>query len=147
MFRLIIWKDVKNYEGLYQVNNYGQVKSLRKGKILRTFKNGKTTHQALHLANKDKVSKKEYIHRLVAFAFPEICGEWFEGAEVNHLDENPLNNTPANLRWTTHRDNNLWGTKIERQRQKMIGCPFYGNQYVKNGITLPKTNGISAGSI
>lgn len=52
--------------------------------------------------------------------FPEICGEPFKGAVVNHLDENPENNAASNLRWTTVGDNNRWGTAIERRRQTLI---------------------------
>ena len=36
-------------------------------------------------------------HVCVAKAFPEICGEWFEGCHVHHKDFNPLNNVPENL--------------------------------------------------
>lgn len=36
-------------------------------------------------------------HVCVAKAFPEICGEWFEGCHVHHKDFNPLHNTPDNL--------------------------------------------------
>lgn len=39
-----------------------------------------------------------YTYRLVAMAFPEICGEWFDGCEVHHLDENANNNSATNLR-------------------------------------------------
>lgn len=40
------------------------------------------------------------IHHLVVWAFPEICGEWFEGAEVDHIDGDPTNNKATNLRVT-----------------------------------------------
>ena len=42
-------------------------------------------------------SKEIAYHILVAKAFPEICGEWFEGCAVHHKDGNKLNNTPENL--------------------------------------------------
>ena len=37
--------------------------------------------------------------RLIASTFPEICGEYFEGAEIDHIDTDTLNNTATNLRW------------------------------------------------
>ena len=44
-----------------------------------------------------KHSKHTYIHILVAKAFPEICGKWFDGAVVHHKDRNKLNNNADNL--------------------------------------------------
>ena len=136
------WRDIEGYEGLYQISSEGVIRSVdryvkhpmggllfKKSQIIRPHSNGKALHQVVHLC-KDGKCQKLYVHRLVCFAFPEICGEWFEDAECNHKDENPLNNNAENLEWVTHRQNNLYGTKIERQRQKMIGCEFHGNQYV-----------------
>ena len=45
------------------------------------------------------------VHRLVAFAFPEICGEYFKGAVVDHIDTNPLNCLPENLKWCSQQEN------------------------------------------
>ena len=135
------WRNIEGFDG-YQVSINGEVRSLDryvkhpikgmsllKSQIIRSHNNGKTIHQIVHLC-KDGKPYKRYVHRLVAFAFPEICGEYFDGAECNHKDENPANNNAYNLEWVTHRQNNLYGTKIERQREKLKGRPFYGNQYV-----------------
>lgn len=59
------------------------------------------------------------VNRLVAFAYPEVCGEYFEGAEANHLDENHFNNDCSNLRWVTRKENVNWGTATERRKQKV----------------------------
>ena len=135
-----VWKDVKGYEGLYQVSNFGRVKRVggvvKHGtsktltvveRILKVNVNGKgQEHLMVHLSKGGKV-KKAYVHRLVAEAYipnPDNL------PEVNHKDENPMNNKVDNLEWCTHLYNNLYGTKIERQREKMIGCPFHGNQFV-----------------
>lgn len=42
-------------------------------------------------------SKNVGCHRIVAKAFPEICGEWFDDCEVHHIDGNKLNNRAENL--------------------------------------------------
>lgn len=43
------------------------------------------------------MGKERMYHILVAKAFPEICGEWFEGCDVHHKDGNKMNNVPENL--------------------------------------------------
>lgn len=128
----IIWRNVKGYEGSYLVNNNEEVKSLLTGRILKTQNNGKTTHQYIKL-RKDGKNVKEYLHRIVAFAFPEICGEWFEGAECNHKDENPKNNIPENLEWVTHQFNNAYGTKGERHSDFMSKEPIV---QMKDGVVI-----------
>lgn len=133
-----IWRDVKRYEGLYQVSNLGRVKSLdtkdwvqpsirngavlngfwrlRKGRILLPLVRNKSLASPYLCVKlcKDKKAKTISIHTLVASAFPEICGEWFPGAEINHLDENPSNNNAENLRWVDKKTNINWGTRNQR---------------------------------
>lgn len=70
--------------------------------------------------NKDGVRTKQSVHRLVALAFPEICGTPFPGAEVMHLDDNPHNNVATNLRWGTRRENACWNDLPKRTHQKLI---------------------------
>lgn len=41
--------------------------------------------------------KREFVYRIVAKAFPEVCGKWFEGCEVHHIDYNPENDRADNL--------------------------------------------------
>ena len=45
------------------------------------------------------------VHRIIAQTFPEICGKWFEGCEVDHIDTNPSNNNAFNLKVCTHSQN------------------------------------------
>ncbi len=59
--------------------------------------------------------KKWMVHRLVAFAFPEICGEWFEGAVVNHKDEDKTNNHAENLEWVTQQYNLTYNNGHKRR--------------------------------
>lgn len=108
-----VWKDIKGYEGLYQISDVGRVKSLDqyikckknnkrliKGKILKTYIN-ENGYEWVRLYNNTK--RKIYrVHRLVAEAFidnPENkpC--------VNHKDGNKENNKLDNLEWCTHSEN------------------------------------------
>jgi hypothetical protein len=101
-----IWKDIKGYEGLYQVSNRGRVKRLGgsnkcwKERILSVRpKADGYTRVALSKNNKIEYAR---IHRLVADAFiPAIENKPF----INHKDLNRSNNNVENLEWCTHQEN------------------------------------------
>lgn len=110
-----IWKDIKDYEGLYQVSNYGKIKSLsrkvndyrggivKKEKLLTPTDNGKG-YQIIGLC-KNNHRKNHYIHRLVADAFLENPNNY---PQVNHKDYNTKNNCVDNLEWITTKDNIIY---------------------------------------
>ena len=107
-----IWKDIKGYEGLYQVNNYGKIKSLYnyrgKGNILKS--RIKKDYYTIGLRKNNK--RKWYsIHRLVAQAFIPNPNNL---PVVNHKDENKLNNNVDNLEWCTVAYNNNYGIRQEK---------------------------------
>ena len=121
-FKYEEWKDIPNFEGLYQVSNLGRVKSLerfRKGangslvlvkeKILKLV----ISHNGYYIVSlhKQSIQKSYYIHRLVFEAFN---GQIPEGYEINHLDERPVNNALSNLSLVTHKENLNYGTRNER---------------------------------
>ena len=116
------WKDIENYEGMYQVSDKGRVKSLKFGreKILRghTKKNG---YQQIALSKNGVVITK-LVHRLVAETWiPRVEGK----DEIDHIIPvaNGGDNSVENLRWCTHDENmNFEITKQNRQAaiQKMV---------------------------
>ena len=102
-------KDIENYEGLYAVTSCGKVWSYRSKRFLRPFSNTDGYLQVeLH---KDGQKKKYSIHRLVAEAYlpnPENL------PQVNHKDENKINNCLQNLEWCDPKYNTNYGTRNDR---------------------------------
>jgi hypothetical protein len=122
-----IWRDinVNGYEGLYKMSNLLNVKN-KKGKIITPQINNKG-YLVIKLCNNYK-HKSCLLHRLVAMTFPDLV-EWteeakgkpFEELDVNHKDEDTLNNNLDNLQWCTHKENTNWGTSPDRIRKKHLG--------------------------
>lgn len=104
-----IWKDIKDYEGLYQVSSFGRVKSFYTNRILKGSKHPQGYLTVTLCKDSTKYTKK--IHRLVAQAFipnPE------HKSEINHIDEDKTNNSVNNLEWSTRKENINHGTRNER---------------------------------
>ena len=110
-----IWKPVVGYEGLYMVSNWGRVKSIKFGKeiILKQHINIKGGYYYVCLLKNGK-HKNYYVHRLVAEAF---IPNSYNLPQVNHRDENKLNNNVDNLEWCTNEYNHNYGTINERISQ------------------------------
>lgn len=124
-----IWKDVPGYEGLYQVSNMGNVKSLRKDKIMSPAKN-----KGYYIVNlKNKGQRRHFlVHRLIWDAFN---GPIPPGLEVNHINEEKTDNRLSNLNLMTHKENINWGTAMERASKSIIAYDKAGNfvQEFKSG--------------
>lgn len=98
-----VWKDIPSYEGLYQVSNLGNVKSLNKyhhkrEQILKPKKD-KYGYLCVRLSKNGEL-KDFTIHRLVMLSF---VGE--SNLTVNHKDENKKNNRLDNLEYMSNKDN------------------------------------------
>lgn len=123
-----IWKDIKGYEGLYQVSNLGRVKRLS-GLVRNRYGNGTAKHkgrilkdyintQGYHCIKLYRDGKRKYfsVHRLVYMAFK--C-DIPEGMQVNHISEDKNNNALNNLNLMTPKENANYGTRNERTRKKL----------------------------
>ena len=139
-----IWKDYKNYEGLYQVSNLGRMRSLdrwvnskngsmqfRKGRILK-LGNNKQGYLSVNLCKNNKI-KTYLVHRIIAEVFlpnPDNL------PQVNHKDEDKTNNSVDNLEWCTQSYNINYGTRTEKCSKKVY-------QYTIDNILIKKWNSIA----
>lgn len=162
------WRDVPGYEGLYQISI-----STKEGKCRRIYKNGKN-----HIIQKKP--RKDYNHyrqywtlckngklkthqaaKWIAITYPELVqNKWFEGAEIDHIDTDRLNNQPSNLRWVTgeeNRNNPLskqhlreHNIKLGLKRQKWVIQLSRNNEilhFYKSTVEAGKETGISNNNI
>jgi len=146
-----IWKDIKGFEGSYQVSNLGNIRSLTrkvntfygvrtvKGKILKPLKTN-TNYFRVDLKQNQKHNYLS-IHKLVAETFIPNPNNY---PVINHKDNNPLNNCLDNLEWCTQSYNVQYAYK-NGNAKPTTGCFKKGNiphnrkkvnQYSKDGKFL-----------
>lgn len=110
-----VWKDVIGYEGIYQINKKGDVKSLKR-KSTGTFttidklikKQMSSKGYFVYKLSKNGITKTKSLHRILAESFiPNLNNEKC----VNHKDGNSLNNDISNLEWCSYSYNSLHGYK------------------------------------
>ncbi len=116
-----IWKDIKGYEGLYQVSNLGKVKNVKLGKIIKVRCN-EQNYLKLDL-HKNGAKKAYKVHRLVAEAFIPNPNNY---PQINHKDEKKQNNEVTNLEWCTPKYNANYGKRNNKISKKVIQLALSG---------------------
>lgn len=144
MYMEEIWKDVRDYEGYYQVSNWGRVRSIdrvvtksngveqsRRGRIKKQWKN-KDGYLTVKLS-KDHIDYRAPVHELVAQSFIEYhkYGD-NDGLEINHKDTNRENNRVDNLEWVTHQENVQYSASLGHYKHFGADNPNYGNHKLKD---------------
>ena len=120
------FKDIEGYDGVYQVSNFGNVKSFKCGEEGRILKPGVNANGYLIVALcKDGKRKTCNIHQLVAIAF---LGHTPDGRKsmVDHIDNKPFNNHVDNLQ-ILEQDGNISATRQNSSRSK-TDCGVYWNK-------------------
>lgn len=116
-FKNEVWKDIDNWEGIYQISNYGRLKSFKQsenGKILKiTNKINSYLSVVLCKQYEGKITRESWkLHRLVAKAFLKNPNNL---PEVNHIDFNKHNNEVDNLEWVSKKENTKHAIKGKPQ--------------------------------
>lgn len=130
------WKDIPGYEGIYQASNLGRIKVL--SRIIYVTRSGYRTGSYSYVApekimslsirtnylgvtlTKDGCNRNYTVHRLIAKTFLE---DYNDKLEINHKDENKLNNCVSNLEMCTRAYNKNYGTgnvRSAKHRSKSV---------------------------
>lgn len=154
-----IWKDIHEYDGVdykgkYQISNYGNVRSndyivhsTRKQTYLKTGQDIKPFYSCKYLRTKLNIDGKSHsktIHRLVATYFvtnpnPNIF------TEVNHKDENRLNNHADNLEWCSRKYNMNYYFERHPEARKITSDERHTKRYCSicgKEITIESKSGM-----
>lgn len=128
-----IWKDIPQYEGIYQVSNYGNVRSLnyKKTNTIKLFKPSTNNYGYYQIVlTKNKKPKTFKVHQLVAITFLNHVPNG-HNIVVNHIDNNSLNNHVDNLELVSQRYNSSC---------HKINCGIYWNKNNNKWCSTIKIN-------
>jgi len=128
-----IWKDIKGYEGYYQVSNIGRVKTVKTETIKKPHISNKYFSVGLSKCGIHKIYR---IHRLVAEAFIK---NKYNKSTINHIDGDNFNNRIENLEWMTLRENkehakNMFKNTIAPYRARYVHINQNGTRKYYNCI-------------
>ena len=140
------FKDIKNYEGIYQISNLGNIRN-SKGLVLKQ-RHDKDGYKriSLHKRIGEKKDIKTFqVHRLIAMSFIENIKNF---QFVNHVDENKENNIVSNLEWCSKKYNNGYGSRNHIRKSKIQRVIDITNNILYNTMTeagIP--GGVTSGAI
>lgn len=110
-----MWKEIKNWEGYYSVNEFGEVRNDITNKLLVGDKNSAGYYRVCLYNKNHKPSKQRFFrHRLVAMHFIDNP---LDLPEVNHIDGDKANNTLKNLEWIDRKTNELHSRKYIQSKE------------------------------
>lgn len=127
------WKDIKGYEGLYQVSNMGVIRSLYTGKILKAKK--ETNGYMRVKLYKDGKGKSHTVHRIVAEHF---IPNPYNLPQVNHKNEIKTDNRVENLEWCDAKYNLSYNNGQRKRADKNTNgkCSKIVLQYTLDGVFI-----------
>ena len=117
-----MWKDIKGWEGLYEVSDGGIVRNkLTKHERCYDINSAGYCRVTLYRKGHNPPRQRYLLHRLVAMTFiPNPDGL----PEVNHIDSNPLNNAVSNLEWVDRKENELYSRMYGGKEYKPFSVVF-----------------------
>jgi len=151
-FEKEIWLPIADFENLYQISNYGRVRSLprntTKGKIMKLDKN--IDGYMCICLSKNNINKRMRVNRLVASAFIPNPNNL---PQVNHINEIKTDNRVENLEWVTTKQNNNHGThneKIAKAKSKQVNQYDLAGNFIKtweSATEIERQLGFAQGNI
>lgn len=141
-----IWKDITGYEGLYQVSNLGNVKSLARkymGKTDKIMKPALRNYYPMVELFKNKVGICFSVHRLVAF---EFVNNPLNKNFVNHINKIKTDNRSENLEWVTQSENDCHkfinaiktskysGVHYDKSKKRFVATAYKDGKQIKLGV-------------
>lgn len=141
-----IWKDIPEYEGLYQASNWGRIKSLPR-KTKNRFQTGMIKKQTLrtggyfyiNLCDKNHNNKLYTVHRIVALTFIPNPNNY---PCINHKDGNKQNNYVENLEWCTysHNEKHAYRNNLKKPNSIKINQYNLKGEYIKTWNSIKEAN-------
>lgn len=112
------WKNVSipEFSHRYEVSDRGQVRNKETGQTLKPYQNKRTGYLQVMLTTPTK-RQNANIHRLILSAFKPNTNSKLE---VNHINEDKLDNRLSNLEWVTSKQNINWGQHTKHQKETLI---------------------------
>lgn len=122
------WRPVPGFK-MYRINIDDP-----RGRCRRVYKNGKVKelnnkpdkrNRLNWVFSNGRIQKSAQAARWIALTYPELVqNEFFEGAQIDHIDTNPMNNHPSNLRWTTPKENTNNPLTLQKKKGLLKGRVF-----------------------